>query len=177
MRRLLLTFLALGSPSWASDPPEITKDNVRSCYRTFSQLTEEPRYVAPLTALLCRTPDKAVLDRELTLTGPHTRVAVHYYANPAASGAIVAKAKAFPPGSVIVKEKLSPQKTVSEVAGMIKREAGYDPRNGDWEFFFEAADGTFSSGKLNNCIECHRRADRDHVYRLWDLPATKRQVE
>ena len=177
MRRLLFTFLALGFPSWASDPLEITKDNVRSCYRTFSRLTEKPCYVAPLTALLCRPPDKAVLDRELALTGPHTRVAVHFYANPSALGAIVAKVKVFPPRSVIVKEKLSSQKTVSEVAGMIKREAGYDPRNGDWEFFFDAADGTFSTGKLTNCIECHRRADRDHVYRLWDLPATKREVK
>ncbi len=119
--------------------------------------------------MLCRLPSKELLDKERAITGPHTRVAVHIYANSAAAESIAADAAEFPVGAVIVKEKLGSDKAVSDIGGMVKRSKGFDPANGDWEFFFYTPGGEFSTGKLTNCIDCHNGGKRDHVFSVWSL--------
>lgn len=155
----------------AAEPPVVTRESAATFYRSFQRLTASPRYVAPLTALLCRMPAKETFDREQAITGPHTRVSVHLYVNAEAATAIADRAAEFPANAVIVKEKLGPNNTVADIGGMIKRAPGYDPANGDWEFFFHAADGAFASGKLANCIECHNGGKRDHVFSAWTIPS------
>jgi hypothetical protein len=44
----------------------------------------------------------------------------------------------------------------------------YDPANGDWEYFYYSLNA-FSTGKLANCVDCHRNGKRDHVFNVWDL--------
>jgi hypothetical protein len=40
---------------------------------------------------------------------------------------------------------------------MIKREKGYNPECGDWEFFTLTADATkmTARGRLQSCMDCH----------------------
>lgn len=170
MKRHFIILLSTTALLLAAEPLVITKDSAAAFYRKCKRLTEEPRHVAPLTAQLCSIPSKQLLDKEQAMTGPHTRVLVHIYANPAAADAIATNAAGFPAGSVIVKEKLGGDgKSVTGVGGMIKRATGYDAPNGDWEFFFYTPGGEFSTGKLANCVDCHNGGKRDHVFSAWSL--------
>lgn len=54
---------------------------------------------------------------------------------------------------------------------MIKREAGYNPASGDWEFFIQEKGGPLAKGKLSNCISCHATATGpDHLFVPWAAP-------
>ena len=161
----------------AAEPLVITKESAGKFYRGFKRLTGEPRFVDPQILTLCGS--AAIISNPLEVarakrarTGPHTGTSVHIYANPAATGAIAGDAPEFPEGAVIVKEKLGRDAAVTGVGGMIKRAKGYDPKNGDWEFFFFTPGGDFTTGKLANCIDCHSGGKRDHAFSVWSL-ATK----
>jgi len=85
----------------------------------------------------------------------------------------------FPQGSVIVKQKLPTKDSTSPelLTVMIKREAGFNPENGDWEYM--AVDGAgkqvLARGKLENCQACHTTVkDVDFVYRSY-LPSRVRE--
>lgn len=167
-RHWLIFAVAAGTAAIASQGISITEANVQDFYRAFTRLTERPHEVSPLTAALCTVPSQAVIEREKQLTGPHYKTSVHLYANPAATATIRSAAKSFAAGAVIVKEKLAGDGTVSGVGGMIKRQPGYDPANGDWEYFYYGGPGEFSTGRIESCIACHRSAkSTDHVYRAW----------
>jgi hypothetical protein len=166
-----IAILLVATTLAAAEPLTVTKESAGKFYREFKRLTAQPRYVAPLTALLCTFPGKELLEKESALTGPHTRVSVHIYANTIADGAVTANAAEFPEGAVIVKEKLGRDAAVTDVGGMIKRAEGYDPKNGDWEFFFFTPGGDFATGKLENCIGCHNGGKRDHVFSVWSFAA------
>lgn len=66
----------------------------------------------------------------------------------------------FPEGTIILKEKFpSYQGTVPELyTGMLKREAGYNPRAGDWEFFTLSGDRKVvtARGRIDSCMDCHQ---------------------
>ena len=151
----------------------VTKDNVGSFYRNFTRLTKEPRLISPSIGAYCSLETKQAMDARDASFGPHIARALHIYTNPTAGDAISTKASEFPVGAVIVKEKLKLGKRgqyyFSEVGGMIKRAKGYDSANGDWEFFFYTPGGEFSTGKIENCIDCHSGGKRDHVFSLWSL--------
>ena len=88
------------------------------------------------------------------------------------------KAPHFPQGSVIVKEKLPAKDSPSPelLTVMMKREAGFNPENGDWEYlvFDGAAKQVQTRGRLDNCQACHTMvAHTDFVYRSY-LPAELR---
>jgi hypothetical protein len=154
----------------AAEPLVITKDSAGTFYRGFKRLTKEPHHVAPLTATLCITPDKATQDREKAMTGPHYQNLIHIYANASAAESIAAKRAEFPVGAVIVKEKLGEDsKSVTGIGGMVKRAKGYDAANADWEFFYSTPGGKFTTGKLASCIDCHNNGKRDHVFSVWGL--------
>ncbi len=160
------TLLALDLPA----PVVVTKENAFTFYRTFKRLTKQPHLVAPLTAALCTTPRPEVVEREKNATGPHYQNSIHLYANALAEESITRRLLAFPEGAVIVKEKLNGQEGADGVGGMIKRAPGYDPSNGDWEYFYADGATGFSTGKLQNCITCHAQARAtDYVYSVWNL--------
>ena len=158
-------------------PPEVgvTKETVFTIYRSFKRLTKQPHFVAPLTAVLCIAPAPAIAEREKRATGPHYRTFIHVYVNGLADETITGGRATFPPGAVIVKEKLiadgSVARTggpVSGVAGMIKRAPGFDPKNGDWEYFYSDKIAELSTGRLQNCGECHSNAkSTDYVFSVW----------
>ena len=106
----------------------------------------------------------------------YQKTAIHFdrymtvYVNPVGEKAMV-KGGIFPIGSIIVKEKRE-TKTGPIVLStvMIKREKGYNPACGDWEFAALNADATKTDGdgKLESCMKCHKdQAKKDFVYRTY----------
>jgi hypothetical protein len=74
-------------------------------------------------------------------------------------------------GSVIVKEKIGTHfegRKPLLYTLMKKREPGYNPAVGDWEFSVVSGNGTQleAIGKLENCQSCHiSKKDSDFVFR------------
>jgi hypothetical protein len=78
----------------------------------------------------------------------------------------------FPPGSVIVKEKLTMKNSTTPelLTAMVKRQKGFNPASNDWEFFALSGDAQIiqARGKLENCIACHTaKRQGDFVFRYY----------
>jgi ABC-type transport system substrate-binding protein len=93
--------------------------------------------------------------------GPHTNRWIMVYANPSAAAALLdATATMFPPGSIIVKQKLD-QPTASEPDGtalMIKHAKGEFISSGGWEFRYSPEYHPDQDAKPNydSCVACHK---------------------
>jgi hypothetical protein len=91
---------------------------------------------------------------------------LHYYLNEVAQRHLDDRiGGAYPPGSVIVKEKLfgtgrrGVELARTAVAGMIKREPGSSRKTGDWEFFYFGPGSVSGKAKdLKSCVSCHSNA-------------------
>lgn len=169
----VLTLLGLGLLRAATVPAEndINGKNVFTFYRSFERLTKKPRRVQPSIAMLCTTPTAEAKEAIKRATGPHHEALVHFYANP--PGQRRQRNDPFPVGAVLIKEKVGDEEgqQAYAVGGMRKREAGFDPGNGDWEYFYATLSGAFSIGKLANCIACHSRArSTDYAFGAWLPP-------
>ena len=77
----------------------------------------------------------------------------------------------YPQGTVVVKESYKRGSSggkgdLAALTVMVKREAGYDPENGDWEYAMATpAMKIQAQGKLGMCINCHAAAfDDDYVF-------------
>lgn len=149
----------------ADSEPKITKETVKSFYRNYTRLTEKPYGVNGRLAILCNTPPPEMIQKLKDAHGPHDTNSIHLYANAVAAPQYRETKKPLPVGSVIVKEKLDDELAVAGIGGMIKREAGFDPANGDWEYFYSDDKVGFSRGKLANCAGCHAKAkESDFVF-------------
>ena len=138
----------------------------------WTQVNAEPYHISSILDTLCRIPtaDDYKGERE-RLGNPHISPAIIVYVNNLGKQAMFEKQPHFPEGSIIVKKKLgtyikrdSPQLYTL----MRKREAGYNPEVGDWEFSVVAGDGKQfqASGKLANCQSCHQgKKGSDFVFR------------
>ena len=76
----------------------------------------------------------------------------------------------LPPGSTIVREKLSSSSATKPdlLAVMIKRAKGFNPMANDWEFLVVTGDGTKIERreKTGACQECHAsQSGNDLVFR------------
>lgn len=116
--------------------------------------------------------------------GPHAKRYNGFYMNDLAFKAFESKAS-YPVGSIIVKEKahqvadtnttlFDPEvvtetpHTVTGIGGMIKRAPGYDPKHGDWEYFYRSPTTPLESGRITSCVNCHRMAaKKDFVFGSW----------
>jgi len=107
-------------------------------------------------------------------TIPHMNAAINVYVNPIGKAAMWALGRErFPVGSVLVKEKFyleenpnGPDKA-SLYTVMIKRDAGYAPDVGDWEFAVVSGDrrSVIGRGQMENCVSCHQHvASTDYVF-------------
>ncbi|MCF6334538.1 MAG: cytochrome P460 family protein [Spirochaetales bacterium] len=76
----------------------------------------------------------------------------------------------FPEGTIIVKESFKNDKgskgALSNLTVMVKRESGYSPDYGDWEYIITKPDGAIAQqGTLSVCIKCHARGeDKDYTF-------------
>lgn len=80
----------------------------------------------------------------------------------------------FAVGSVIVKEKLPVSGSAKPelLTVMIKQRAGYNPKNGDWEYLVAdgAAKKVYERGQLSNCQRCHvTKRESDYVFRPYAI--------
>ncbi|MEK7950357.1 DUF5077 domain-containing protein [Luteolibacter soli] len=115
------------------------------------------------------------IDSILLKSGPHAGAKYHVFANAPAALPLFDPWGKFPEGSLIVKEKLNPADDKTQLfTGMWKREQGYFPECGDWEFF--TVDGETSKiverGKLVSCASCHEDFTKgDFVSKKYVMPA------
>jgi hypothetical protein len=121
-------------------------------------------------------PDEKIPEkREKTPSNPHEKgvqTFARYFANEPAQGEIYKAAPKFPAGSIIVREKLlSAEDAQPElVTAMIKREKGFSPKTGDWEYV--VVEGGLNKisrrEKTGSCSNCHAgAADTDFVFKTY----------
>lgn len=98
--------------------------------------------------------------------------AIHVYVTKEAHAMFQQRNTVFPEGTIVLKQKFANRTTeVAELyTGMIKREKGYSPKAGDWEFFTANGDATaiISRGRIDSCMDCHQQyASSDFVTRQY----------
>ena len=159
--------------------PDITEpvtNEVISGYRKWTRVNPKPTQVPAQVAQLCAP--------AFAPTSPHAPDKyITVYVNDIGRHAMMEeKTPHFPQGSVIVKEKLPAKDSSSPelLTVMIKREPGYDPENGDWEYM--AVDGTGkvvqARGKLANCQACHiTQKEMGYVYRNYLPPDVSQKLK
>lgn len=138
-------------------------------YKRWTRVNKQPHRVLSRIITLCASPTDAQIAREKN--NPHTDKFVVVYVNEIGRKAMLEQPDPrFPVGTVIVKEKHATEKskTPELLTVMIKRDKGFNPEGGDWEYL--VADGTASEvsdrGKLSTCMACHEeRKAKDYVFR------------
>ena len=76
----------------------------------------------------------------------------------------------FPSGTIIVKDTYYIDKDQTKgrrwnITVMRKRNPGYDPEHGDWEYVTAGPrKGVRHQGTMELCIDCHIVADKDYVF-------------
>jgi hypothetical protein len=139
----------------------------------WTQVNTEPYHISTAVDLLCRAPSKADYEFERK-KNPHAATYITVYVNKVGREAMFAKdVQRFPAGSVIVKKKVGTyfedRKTLLYTV-MKKRESGYNPVVGDWEFLVVSGDGARleASGKIESCQACHvRKSETDFIFRSY----------
>jgi hypothetical protein len=142
-------------PARASGPDitEPVSNEVISGYRKWTRVNPKPTQVSAQIAQLC-APASAP-------ASPHgSDKYITVYVNEIGRHAMMEeKTPHFPQGSVIVKEKLTSLKSTTPelLTVMVKRERGYNPESGDWEYMIVEGNGLSiqERGKLENCQSCH----------------------
>jgi len=115
------------------------------------RLTKQPHEVEPTVAILYA--------KKSSNNNPHAGSWIHVYVTHEGRDAMLTGKGVYPEGTIILKQKFHDPaaKTPVVYTGMLKREKGYNPQAGDWEFF--VLNGTATrireSGRLQSCIACH----------------------
>lgn len=127
-------------------------------YKQWTRVNGEAKVVPSRISLQCASPTQ--VDTELERQNPHRDKFVVVYVNDLGRVPMMEqKRPQFPQGSIIVKEKLSTKDSQSPelLTVMRKREPGYNPASGDWEYMVFDGPGKVlkASGRLENCQGCH----------------------
>ena len=155
---------------------ELTPEKVVSAYARYTCLTPSNYQVDEGLLMLCRGANQEDVKRAETDTGPHAYSEVRVLMDITAEAALKSGTEIFPVGAVVVKEKVAHQypylkeapRRPNSVTGMIKRAPGYDPQNGDWEYFIQEAGAPLEKGKIATCIGCHAKTPGpDHLFVPW----------
>jgi hypothetical protein len=180
----ILILLATAFCVWAqSTPPsphaaQPSVSDIAASFTNYEQITKSVVFVNPELALLCRGASKEEVDAVRIKFGPHANTGILIYMNKLAADAFGTNAAVFPVGAVVVKQKTiqgyfdKTGKRVREadsgVGGMVKRPVGYDPTNGDWEYFYFEDAKKIERGRISTCVQCHSSAkDKDYVFGTW----------
>ena len=170
MHLTLLSMLFVPALSLGESEAETAITDAKAAFALHSSLrllNASPRFVSPELAELCVAPaPKDLAAKAAERDGPHANLAVNYFVSPKAMEAMASLDRKVPTGTILIKEKLSPTDGLANaVGGMVKRPEGFDPTNGDWEYFYASKDGSFVMGRIPNCVRCHARArEKDHVF-------------
>lgn len=146
-------------------------------YKTWTLVNPQPVQISPRLSISCAVLiPPAPTDDSLS---PHMGKTISVYVNETGRTAMLTELNPrFPVGSVIVKEKFAREKRDEPelLTVMVKRERGFNPQVGDWEFMATNGAGTRvdARGRLESCQACHvAMKDRDFVSRMY-LPAELR---
>ena len=139
-------------------------------YQQWTRVNPKPVVMEPRAAAACAIafPSRG--------PSPHADKFITVYVNETGTKAMMQqKTPRFPRGSIIVKEKLSDPNSSSPelLTVMIKRDKGFNPENGDWEYLVLDGAGkeVQARGKLENCQACHTTVrPSDYVYRSYLTP-------
>ena len=140
-------------------------------YKGWTRVNSEPQNIPSRVAIQCAIPTREQMSWEDQ--NPHRDKFVVVYVNSIGRDAMTKqRTPRFPEGSVIVKEKLTTKESTTPelLTVMKKREPGYDPGNGDWEYFVFDGRGREmkASGKLETCQGCHfYEKNTDYVSRRY----------
>jgi len=113
---------------------------------------------------------------------PHRDRFITVYVNEAGRHAMLREERPrFPQGTMIVKEKHPSENSSSPelLTAMRKREPGYDPAGGDWEYMVldGSAARVLEQGRLSRCQACHRlEQETDYVSRNYLPDRLRRQL-
>jgi hypothetical protein len=148
---------ACASPPPTAAPAASAVERILADYPEWILLTPEPRSVSFVLWGLCRSimpPETAFQESE------HGSRYLRIYVNEVGAAPLALEGERhFPEGSIIVKEKLiAPDDAAPAAVGiMIKRENGFDPEGGDWEYAYWEKDGGLSRDQeqLATCQACH----------------------
>jgi hypothetical protein len=166
------------APETSSPKPPAGAELVAG-YKGWTRVNPEPAVFHSRVATLCAAPPTAEQRRQEE-ENPHRDKFVTVYVNDAGRRAMLEeKSPRFPAGSLVVKEKLTTRDSSDPelLTAMLKREAGYDPEGGDWEYLVLDGRGrdVRARGKLETCRACHQAyPDTDFVARNY-LPQDLRQ--
>jgi Cytochrome P460 len=135
---------------------------VRTRDTSLEQVTKEPKLMLDRIALLCRLPTEEELAKQKQ--NPHRDKYARLFVDKAGRAAAEGRETFHPEGTLLLKEKQgskedgSPNGEVELFTAMLKREKGYNPDCGDWEFLTFSGDGkkVTTRGKLASCMDCHR---------------------
>jgi len=140
---------------------------------TWVQVNKEPYYVTSVVNVLCAAPTTARVEDERK-RNPHASTAINVFVNEIGVAAMLSKEPAvFPVGSMIVKQKFDPKNEPNKpllYTVMTKRESGFNPDAGDWEFAVLSGDGrdVQAQGNLANCVACHQpQKANDYVFKSY----------
>ena len=115
--------------------------------------------ISPEVKLLCAPPNEEDIKTHRQLVAGKSAF-VNVFVTPGGVDAMKDRPAVFPVGTVILKQKFptATSKTTELYTGMLKREPGYNPDCGDWEFFTLSGNGKVvtARGKIDSCIECHK---------------------
>jgi hypothetical protein len=166
----ILPLLVLTACTSASQSPA-SVDKIISEYPRWTPLMSVPKEVSGVLFGLCRAPTR---NEDAFLASPHVSFFVNVRVNEAALAAMKQEMKpetklVFPVGSVIVKEKLVGKTDAKpDALGiMIKREKGFNPDGGDWEYVYWKKTGETFRGaeQTKHCQTCHvAKRDTDSVF-------------
>jgi Cytochrome P460 len=159
---------------WQSSPSLGARPQVSEIARNFTnyqRMTKDPVDVDPWVAMLCRGLTPEMVEQIRLKSGPHALMKILVYMNQPAALAFQNNQGSYPVGAVIVKQKQKSYISGEGVGGMVKRANGYDPENGNWEYFYFEDVNKIESGKIASCIKCHASVkNQDYVFGNWSKP-------
>lgn len=165
----VIAFAARGTGS-ANDEFHFDAANLKD-KTVWTQVNSEPYYISSRVDIQCAMP-MAIDYERVRKSNPHLSTFITVYVNNIGRQAMLAKeVQRFPEGSIIVKEKVGTRQEGKKpvlYTIMRKREPGYNPGVGDWEFAVVDGNGTKlqAIGKLEKCQSCHlEKNDSDFVFR------------
>ncbi|HEX8552886.1 MAG TPA: cytochrome P460 family protein [Abditibacteriaceae bacterium] len=170
--------LTISATAKSKSPEEKPKVPAIKNYRKWNLANTQPYFVAAPQAVLCAPPS---VSRQRSLANPHEDKWIRVWVNEAGREPLLhQKTPVFPRGAVIVKEKLAEKTSVKPelLTVMIKRDKGFDAKNGDWEYYVMNGDATevHQGGKLQNCQSCHiPQKENGYVFRDY-LPEDVRRA-
>ena len=161
------------SPATSQDKTPTAGSELIAGYKSWTRVNPVPVSMPSYLAAACfvASADQVAMEEN----DPHRAQFITVYVNPPGRRSMMEQVYArFPQGSIIVKEKLTTKASTSPelLTAMIKREPGYNPGNGDWEYMALDGDGSKvrARGKLEKCQGCHKMSEGGDFVRRNYLP-------